>query len=204
MVSSILYIPRNLSFQDVSFHFQGKKKISLLKILAFQQECVHSPYREQLSVSSLVRPQGSGLHLIKLGVGRQGGSQCREKSSPCHEMFPSAHSYTSCLQDCLQSLTSMLERQREEMLPDLPNFTKVGLGAGKGRGRILLQRGLNIIFVFIFCENDTLKPLFLENTSTLHECHQSASAVNNAQRSCLRALLSLEHNSFWPHKYGME
>lgn len=71
-------------------------------------------------------------------------------------------------------------------------------------GSILLQRGLNIIFVFIFCENDTLKPLFLENTSTLHECHQSASAVNNAQTSCLRALLSLEHNSFWPHKYGME
>ena len=73
----MLYVPGILSFQDVSFHFQGKKKkkrISLLKILALEQECFHSPYRKQLSVPSLVSP-GSWFAHHKTG----GGQWEREK-----------------------------------------------------------------------------------------------------------------------------
>lgn len=59
--------------------FPGEKKISSLKILASEQECVCSPYRKQLSVASPVRPQGPGLHFIKLGVGSGGGEEKVQK-----------------------------------------------------------------------------------------------------------------------------
>lgn len=80
------------------------EKISLLKILALEQECVCSPYRKQLSVSSLVGPQEPGLHFIKLRVGHGGGRKYRKKSYPSSAMFSSAHSNTLCLQDSLQRL----------------------------------------------------------------------------------------------------
>lgn len=57
----------------------GKKKISSLRILASEQECVYSPYRKQLSVASPVRPQGPGLHFIKLGVGGGGEEKVQKE-----------------------------------------------------------------------------------------------------------------------------
>lgn len=103
-----------------AFISRGKKKISLLNILALEQECVHSPYRKQLSISSLVRPQGPGLHFIKLRMGGRGGTKCRKKSSPCNAMFSYAHSNTLCLWDSLQRLPSkhaIGQERRDSALP---------------------------------------------------------------------------------------
>lgn len=86
------------------FSFPGKKKISLLKSLASEQECVQLPYRKQLSVSSLARPQGPGLHFIKSGAASGGGRKDTKKLSPCNAVFSSAHSNTSCLHDSLAEI----------------------------------------------------------------------------------------------------
>ena len=78
--------------------FPGEK-VSLLKILALEQECVRSLYRKQLSVSSCVRPQGPGLHFIKLGAGSGGGSKYRKKCSLSSAVFSPAQNNTSRLHD---------------------------------------------------------------------------------------------------------
>ena len=49
--------PQDFIISGCEFSFPGKKKISLLKVLPLEQECVRSPYRKQLSAPSPVGPR---------------------------------------------------------------------------------------------------------------------------------------------------
>lgn len=146
----MLYSPETLSFQDVSLHFQKKKKLSLLKILALEQERVCSPYRKQLSVSSFVRPQSPALHFIKLGVGSGDGRKYREKSSLCNAVFSSSHSNTSCLHDSLAEAAKHAIGPEGRDSAQRTALHKRGLGTGKGRAEILLLGRLNTTLCFYF------------------------------------------------------
>lgn len=106
-------------------------KVSLLKILALEQERVHSLYRKQLSASSRVRPQGPGLHFIKLGAGGGGGRKSRKKCSLSNAMFSPAQNNTSCLR------ASPAETAKRATGPEKRDSARPATlpksGAGKGR-----------------------------------------------------------------------
>lgn len=160
-----------LCFWDViipgdELSFPGGEKISLLKSLALEQECVCSLYRKQLSVSAFVRPQGPGLHFIKLGVGGGGGRRYRKKSSPCNAVFSSAHSNTSCLHDSLAETAKHAIGPEGRGSARPKTIQKRWLGASKGRGQDPATEQIKRHFLFLFfCENDIPKSLFLENSS---------------------------------------
>lgn len=101
-----------------------------------------------------------------------GGRKYRKKSSPCRAMFSSAHSNMSCLHDGLQRLPS--EHAIGRARPDTARPTALHKG---GAGSWERQGPGSCYLLF------TLKPLFPEDTSTFHDCHQSTPVVKTCQQS---------------------
>lgn len=191
--SGFLNVIRSQDFiiSGCEFSFPGKKKISLLKVLALEQECVHSPYRKQLSDPSR-QPQGPGLHFVKQGWAAgegeraEGGLLC---TMQCFLLL------IATLISPRQRLPSQPQGQREEIPLARCTSQRWGWGLGDPRGQdpatVRTEHCSVCVRVCVPKSSCFLRmPVYSPTASKMPLLSKSVLA------SCLRAPLLLEHSSF--------